>query len=147
MIKTSLHHHQFVDSRTATTLILVLKKHILDETIHKKNHTMIKPKAKRILTIFTCLRFLGTFSCAFKTLVNKGCRYPCPSMEIQGFSSGFVVGQSPAHKPLYSTTPDGMDGARHSYVEGSTFDNRLAEIEAMGGGTRKNPFAMRFVLF
>ena len=32
------------------------------------------------------------------------------------------------------TPTDGMDEVRHSYVEGATFDDRFAEIEAMGGG-------------
>jgi len=39
---------------------------------------------------------------------------------------------------IYSTPPGGVDGARYSFVEGEAFDDRLAEIEAMGG----DPFFM-----
>ena len=38
---------------------------------------------------------------------------------------------------IYSTPSD----SRHSYVEGASYDDKYAEIEAMGGGTRQRPFA------
>mmetsp|Transcript_6883 Transcript_6883/g.16880 ORF Transcript_6883/g.16880 Transcript_6883/m.16880 type:complete len:173 (+) Transcript_6883:104-622(+) len=94
---------------------------------------MIYSKAKRFYAILVCLQFYGTFCGAFKTELNKVCRHPRSAVKIQGFSSDAVVGQSPIPISLYSTPADDMGGARHSYVEGSTYDNRLAEIEAMGG--------------
>lgn len=91
---------------------------------------LFKPEGKRSFAVITGLCF-GSFCGAFQSVVSMSCRYPHAALLMKGFTSGPVVSRQP--NSLYSTPTDGMNGGRHSYVEGSTYDSRLAEIEAMGG--------------
>lgn len=78
------------------------------------------------------------YSCdAFSVVVDKRVRQgpsALPSKWRNGGSFGFTT-ISTTKTAIYSTPPGGVDGPRYTFVEGEAFDDRLAEIEAMGGGT------------
>lgn len=79
---------------------------------------MIKPA----YLFFICPNFFESFSDAFN------------------IAAGSVTPRRGSMIPIYSTPDDGMEGARHTYVEGEVYDDIFAEIEAMGGGRRNCPF-------
>ena len=87
---------------------------------------MFKQERKSIYALFTCLHSFRNFCGAFN-LAEK--------QRSQQLHSTLLLKRLPSS--IYSTPSDG----KHSYVEGATFDDKFAEIEAMGGGTRQRPFA------
>lgn len=83
---------------------------------------MIKQARNLFFPLFACLRFFGSVCVAFNTA------------SLRRSPSGSILGRPVSPVLIYSTPPE----ARHSFVEGSTFDDYCAEIEAMGG----DPFFM-----
>jgi len=94
---------------------------------------MVEQATKRIFLLFTCLVFVGTFCSAFNGAINKSSRqlhFPLPGKRL---SLGYIVGRRVNPMLIYSAPNDDTTGSRHSYVEGGTYSDIYAEIEAMGG--------------
>ena len=85
--------------------------------------TMFKKDITAFSALFISLNFFGSFCNAFNPSVNDRSRQMQRSTPIL----------------VYATPGDGIDGARHTYVEGGEYDDVFSEIEAMGGGTPNCP--------
>jgi hypothetical protein len=102
------------------------------------NCTMSNQETRTIYVIFFAwLHFYGTFCSALNAAVDRRSRRLHSKPLLRPSSSGSNIGRWGTPKIIYSTPTDGTEGAKFSYVEGATFDDRLAEIEAMGGGMHK----------
>jgi hypothetical protein len=97
---------------------------------------MFKQERKSIFALFTCLHFFGNVCGAFNIAENQRSRQLHSTLLLKRLPSGSTIGRPDTPMSIYSTPSDG----RHSYVEGETYEDRYAEIEAMGGGTRQRAF-------
>ena len=96
----------------------------------------------RFLVYFTHVLLFANYCDAFNTAANKSVQQVYCASPLNWRRASSIAG-SPAVQTLNHATPTGgMDEAGHSFVEGETFDNRFAEIEAMGGGTYNNCFVL-----
>jgi len=87
-----------------------------------------------MFAIFTSLHFFVAFCGAFNTAaMNKSSRQLHSTLLSKRLPSGSIIGRPVNPMLIFSTPTNDMGDPRHSYVEGSTFDNRFDEIEAMGG--------------
>jgi len=88
----------------------------------------------RFLVYFNHLLLFANFCDAFNSAVNIHFRQVYYASPLKWRHTRSIVGPAAIRTLVHSTPTDGIYEVRHSYVEGATFDDRFAEIEAMGGG-------------